>query len=80
MWVLPVPLLPSAMRFSRRSMYSRAGGRELQDQRLVERAGMTLKSKLSRLLTTGKRAALMPPLDHAALAVDQLELGESSTR
>ena len=38
---------------------------------------MTLKSKLSRLLTTGKRAALMRRSTMRALAVDQLELGES---
>ena len=44
------------MRFSRRSMYSqRASSRT--SALLSE--GMTLKSKLSRLLTTGKRAALM---------------------
>ena len=74
MWVLPVPLLPSAMRFSRRSMYSqRASSRT--SALLSE--GMTLKSKLSRLLTTGKRAALMRRSTMRRLAVDQLELGES---
>ena len=72
MWVLPVPLLPSAMRFSRRSMYSqRASSRT--SALLSE--GMTLKSKLSRLFGEARR--LDAPLDHAALAVDQLELGES---
>ena len=74
MWVLPVPLLPSAMRFSRRSMYSqRASSRT----NVLLSEGMTLKSKLSRLLITGKRAALMRRSTHAALAVDQLELGKT---
>src|SRR3546814_13012386 len=55
-WVFPVPELPSAMTFSRRSMYSqRASSRT----RALLRLGMALKSRLSRLLTTGKRAALM---------------------
>src|SRR5215213_10599530 len=54
MWVLPVPLLPSAITFSRRSMYSpRASSRT--SALLSE--GMARKSKPSRLLTVGKWAA-----------------------
>ena len=44
-WVLPVPLLPSAMTFSRRSMYSqRASSRTI----ILLSDGMALKSKLIR--------------------------------
>ena len=74
MWVLPVPLLPSAMRFSRRLMYSqRASSRT----NVLLSEGMTLKSKLSRALDHGEARRLDAPLDHAALAVDQLELGKT---
>ena len=74
MWVLPVPLLPSAMRFSRRSMYSQRAS--FQDQRLVER-GDDLEVEAVEALDHGEARRLDAPLDHAALAVDQLELGES---
>ena len=38
---------------------------------------MALKSKLSRLLTAGNLALSDPPLDHAALTVDQFQLGQT---
>ena len=38
---------------------------------------MALKSKLSRLLTAGNLACLIRPLDHAALTVDQFQLGQT---
>ena len=71
---MPVPLLPSAMRFSRRSMYSQRG--QLQDQRLVER-GDDLEVEAIEALDHGEARRLDAPLDHAALAVDQLELGKT---
>ena len=76
--VLPVPLLPSAMTVSRRSMDSpRASSRT--SALLSE--GTAGKSKLSRLLTVGKCAARMrradAPLHHPPLALDQLQLGQA---
>ena len=44
------------------------------------RLGIALKSKLSRLLTAGNRAALIPTLDHPALAVDELQLHEAGEK
>ena len=38
---------------------------------------MAGKSKVSRLLTAGKRAARDPPLHHALVAVYQFQLGET---
>ena len=55
-WVLPVPLLPMAMTFSRRSAYSH---RTNCITRCLFTDGMARKSKVSRLLTAGKRAALI---------------------
>ena len=69
MWVLPVPLGPSAMTFSRRSTHSQ---RASSSTCILFRAGIALKSKLSRcpaayarirergLLTAGNLAALIP--------------------
>ena len=54
MWVLPVPLLPRAMTFSRRWMYSHRAS-SITSALFTE--GMAGKSKVSRLLTAGKRAA-----------------------
>ena len=54
------------MKFSRRSMYSRAG--QLQDQRLVER-GDDLEVEAVEALDHGEARRLDAPLDHAALAV-----------
>ena len=56
MWVLPVPLLPSAITFSRRSMYS---PRASSSTSALFSEGMAGKSKLSRLFTAGKCAARM---------------------
>ena len=53
----------------------RAAG-QLQDQRLVER-GDDLEVEAVEALAHGEARRLDAPLDHAALAVDQLELGES---
>ena len=55
-WVLPVPLLPTAMTFSRRSTYSQ---RASCMTRCLFTDGMARKSKVSRLLVAGKRAALI---------------------
>ena len=49
---------------------------QLQDQRLVER-GDDLEVEAVEALDHGEARRLDAPLDHAALAVDQLELGES---
>ena len=56
MWVLPVPLLPMAMTFSRRSTYSQ---RASCMSRALLTEGMARKSKVSRLFVAGKRAARM---------------------
>ena len=56
MWVLPVPEGPSAMTFSRRSIHSQ---RANSSTCILFRAGIALKSKLSRLLTAGNFAALI---------------------
>ena len=56
MWVLPVPLLPMAMTFSRLSMYSQRAS--WATSRLFTE-GMALKSKESSPFTVGKRAALI---------------------
>ena len=55
-WVLPVPLLPMAMTFSRRWMYSH---RASCMTRCLFTEGMARKSKVSRLFTAGKLAALI---------------------
>src|SRR5438270_12815445 len=56
MCVLPVPLLPTAIMFSRRVMYSqRASSRT----NILLSEGIAVKSKLSRLFTVGNRASLM---------------------
>ena len=56
MWVLPVPLLPMAMTFSRRSTYSHTASRVTS---CLFTDGIARKSKVSRLFTVGKRAALI---------------------
>ena len=55
-WVLPVPLLPTAMTFSLCSMYSH---RASSMTRALFTEGMARKSEVSRDLTAGKRAARM---------------------
>ena len=54
MWVLPVPLLPTAMTFSRSWMYSHRAS-SITSALFSDR--MAGKSKVSMLLTAGKRAA-----------------------
>ena len=67
-------LLPSAMTFSRRSMYSqRASSRTI----ILLSDGMALKSKLSKLLTAGLGHP-DPPLDHAAFPINQLQFGQAN--
>jgi hypothetical protein len=56
MWLLPVPELPSAMMFSRRSTYSQ---RASSITSALFKDGSAAKSKLSRLFTVGNFAALM---------------------
>src|SRR5271163_3083001 len=55
-WVFPVPLLPTAITFSRRAMYSQRASSST-NVLLIE--GIAVKSKLSRLFTVGNRASLM---------------------
>ena len=51
-----MPLLPMAMTFSRRSMYSHQASWVTS---CLFRDGMARKSKVSRLFTAGKRATLI---------------------
>src|SRR6516225_8698185 len=69
MWLLPVPELPIAMMFSRRSMYSE---RASSMTRALFNDGSAAKSKLSRLLTAGNLAALM----RRSTMLYQLQLGQ----
>ena len=73
-WVLPVPLLPTAMTFSRRWMYSH---RASSSTRALFSDGMAGKSKVSRLFTAafygGKAGGADPPSHHALVAVDELK-------
>ena len=59
------------MKFSRRSTYSQ---RASCMTRCLFTDGMARKSKVSRLLVAGKRAALILPVHHAVMAVYQLKL------
>ena len=54
--VLPVPLLPTAMMFSRRATYSE---RASSSTRVLLSEGRAVKSKLSRLFTAGNLASLI---------------------
>ena len=54
MWVLPAPLFKAAMIFSRRCTYSH---RASSITSALFTDGMAVKSKVSMLLTAGKRAA-----------------------
>ena len=69
-WVLPVPLLPTAMTFSRRWMYSQ---RASSITSALFSDGMAGKSKVSRLFTAGKRGGADPPLHHALVAVYEFQ-------
>src|SRR5215471_209578 len=74
MCVLPVPLLPTAIAFSRRAMYSpRASSRT----NVLLSEGIAMKSKLSRLFTVGNRASWDAALDHPLFPVDQFEFGQT---
>ena len=73
-WVLPVPLFPTAITFSLCSMYSH---RANSMTRTLFTEGMARKSKVSRLLTAGKRAARMRRWHHALVAVDEFQFGET---
>ena len=53
MCVLPVPLLPRAMMFSRRRMYSQRASSRMS---ILLRLGMAVNVKVSRLLVAGKWA------------------------
>jgi hypothetical protein len=64
MWVLPVPLGPRAITFSRRSIHSQ---RASSSTCILFSFGIALKSKLSRLLVAGE---LCCPLAHFYSAVD----------
>ena len=55
-WVLPVPLLPRAMMFSRRRMYSQRANSRTS---ILLSPGMAMKSNVSKFFTTGNRAARM---------------------
>ena len=56
MWLLPVPELPTAMMFSRRSTYSE---RASSMASALFNDGNASKSKLSSVFTAGNLAALM---------------------
>src|SRR5947209_17225174 len=56
MWVFPVPLLPTAITFSRRATYSQ---RASSSTNVLLSEGIAANSKLSKLLTVGNRASLM---------------------
>ena len=73
MWVLPVPLLPTAMTFSRRWMYSQ---RASSITSALFSDGMAGKSKVSMLLTAGKRAARIRRSTIALVAVDELKFSQ----
>ena len=68
MWVLPVPLLPMAMTFSRRSMYSRAG--QFHHQGLVLR-GDSGEVEAIQTLDCREAGRPDPPLHHALVAVGE---------
>ena len=72
-WVLPVPLGPSAITFSRRATYS---PRASSSTSILFSDGIAAKSKLSRLFTAGKRAWRMRRSTSPPLALQQLELGQ----
>ena len=73
MWVLPAPLLPTAMMFSRRSMYSqrassmtscfvhRGDGQEVEGVQAFDR---------------GEARGADPALYHALVAVDEFQFGQ----
>ena len=71
--VLPVPELPNAHTFSRRSRYSE---RASASTRLLFTDGIARNSQVSRLFKTGNLAAFAP-LGGALLAIEQLQLAES---
>ena len=71
---MPVPLLPTAMTFSRRWMYSQ---RASSINKALFTEGMARKSKVSRLFTDGKRAARDPPFHHTLVAVNEFQLGQA---
>ena len=73
MWVLPVPLFPTAMTFSRRWMYSQRAS-SITSALFTE--GMAVKSKVSRLLTAGNRAARIRRSTMRWLAVDEFQFGQ----
>src|SRR6516164_4979495 len=74
MCVLPVPLLPTAIAFSRRAMYSpRASSRT----NVLLSEGIAVKSKLSRLFTVGNRASRMRRSTIRRSRVDQFEFGQA---
>ena len=73
MCVLPVPLLPTAMTFSRRSDVLRAG--QLQHQGLVERRQ---RQEVEAVEAFDRRepGLLDAPLDHPPFPLDQLQFGQ----
>ena len=73
MWLLPVPLLPTAMTFSRRLDVLRAG--QLQHQCLVERR-QRQEVEAVEALDRREPRLLDPALDHAPFALDQLQFGQ----
>ena len=69
-----MPLLPTAMTFSRRAMYSQRAS--LQDQGLVER-GDRREIETVEALHCREPCLLDAALDHAALPLDQFEFGQA---
>ena len=77
MCVLPVPLLPTAITFSRRVTYSETG--EFQDEGLVERRNCR-EVEAVEALDRWEPRFLDPTLHHASLSIDQLQFGEAQQK
>jgi hypothetical protein len=75
MCVLPLPLLPTAMTFSRRAMYSQRAS--LQDQGLVEGRDRR-EIETVEALHCREPCLLDAALDHPAFPLDQFEFGQGS--
>ena len=74
MWVLPVPELPSAITFSRRSAYSHRANSMTS---ILLRDG-SLEVEAIEAFDGGEPGLPDPTLYHAALTVDQLQFGQAN--
>ena len=80
MWVLPVPLFPAAMMFSRRSMYSQRASS--MTSCLFTRAGQKPRGwpgvEGVQAFDRGEARGPDPALHHALVAVDEFQFGSLS--